>query len=74
MAPRESQKRASMKWDKENMTTLGCKVKKEDATAFKEYCAGKGKTSNTVLKEYVLGCISDIDNSKSNEQDGRKGK
>ena len=57
MAPSESQKKASLKWDKENMTTLGCKVKKEEAVAFKEYCNDCGKTSNTVLKEYVQDCI-----------------
>ena len=57
MAPSESQKKASLKWDKENMTTLGCKVKKEEAVAFKEYCDDCGKTSNTVLKEYVQDCI-----------------
>ncbi|MCI8855695.1 MAG: hypothetical protein HFH26_03995 [Clostridiaceae bacterium] len=57
MAPRESQKRASLKWDKENMTTLGCKVKREQAADFKAYCDGQGKTSNTVLKDFVLECI-----------------
>lgn len=59
MAITESQKRASAKWDKENMTTLGCKVKREQAAAFKEYCAERGKTSNTVLKEYVESCIKE---------------
>lgn len=59
MAPRESQKKASLKWDKENMTTLGCKVKKEQAAAFKAFCADQGKTSNTVLKDYVLRCIGE---------------
>ncbi len=39
------------------MTTLGCKVKKAEAEAFKEYAAGQGKTANTVLKEYVIQCI-----------------
>ena len=61
MAPSESQKRASLKWDKENMTTLGCKVKKPQAAAFKAYCEAQGKTSNTVLKEYVLDCIDERD-------------
>ena len=59
MAPSDAHKKASQKWDKENMTVLGCKVKKDQAAAFKEYCAGQGKTSNTVLKEYVLDCIGE---------------
>ena len=59
MAPTEAQKRASAKWDGENMATIGCKVKKEQAEAFKEYCASQGKTSNAVLREYVLECIDE---------------
>ena len=39
------------------MTTLGCCVKKEQAEKFKTYCADKGKTSNAMLREYVLDCI-----------------
>lgn len=59
MAPSESQKRASLKWDKENMIVLGCKVKRTQAAAFKSYCAERGQTSNTALKDYVLGCIGE---------------
>jgi len=55
----EAQKRAANKYNREHMATLGCKVRKEEATAFKEYAADQGKTANTVLKEYVLDCIKD---------------
>lgn len=58
MAISEAQKKASNKYNLKNMATLGCKVKKEEAAAFKEYCANRGITSNTALKEYVLGCIN----------------
>ena len=57
MAVSEARKAANSKWDKEHMTTLGCKVKKEDAEAFKKYAAKHNKTANTVLKEYVFECI-----------------
>lgn len=57
----ESQKRAARKWDGENMSTLGCKVKKAQAESFKAYCAGQGKTSNSVLRDYVLDCIGESD-------------
>ena len=33
----QAQKKATAKWDKENMTTLGCKVKKSEAEQFKAY-------------------------------------
>ncbi len=55
----KAKRTANDKWDKENMTTLGCKVKRTEAAAFKEYATKQGKTSNTVLKEFVLNCISD---------------
>lgn len=58
MSVSEAQKKSRDKWDKENMTTLGCKVKKTEAVAFKEYAKSQGKTSNTILKEYVQSCIS----------------
>lgn len=57
----ESQKRAARKWDGENMSTLGCKVKKAQAESFKAYCVGQGKTSNAVLRDYVLDCIGESD-------------
>lgn len=55
----ESRKKANAKWDAENMTTLGCRVKKDQAERFKTYCKEKGKTSNTVLKGFVLDCIDE---------------
>lgn len=55
----KSKRAANDKWDRENMSTLGCKVKKSEAAAFKEYCAAQGKASNTVLKEYVISCIDE---------------
>lgn len=55
--PSEAQKRASNKYNLEHMATLGCKVRKDQAEAFKEHCKKQGKTSNTVLKEFVLECI-----------------
>lgn len=60
----EARKAANARWDKENMTTLGCKVKKEEAAAFKEYAAQRGKTSNTILKEYVFECIGENHGTK----------
>ena len=58
MSVSEKKKISNAKWDKKNMATLGCRVKKEEATAFKDYAASQGKTANTVLKEYVVKCIN----------------
>lgn len=57
----KSKRIANDKWDKENMTTLGCKVKKIEAEAFKKYSSNLGKTSNTVLKEFVQQCINEAE-------------
>lgn len=53
----EAKKRSNAKWDSQNMATLACKVKKTQAEKFKSYCETQGKTSNTMLREYVLDCI-----------------
>ena len=58
MAVTEAHKKGNRKWDSENMTTLGCKVKKEEAERFKQYAADKGTTANSLLKEYVLNTIN----------------
>lgn len=60
----EKKKISNAKWDKDNMATLGCRVRKEEATAFKEYAANQGKTANTVLKEYVQECINSSNNKE----------
>ena len=59
MSPSDAQKKAAAKYQKENISSLACRVKKEQAEKFKAYCAEHGKTSNAVLREYVLSCISD---------------
>lgn len=58
MAVSEAQKKSRDKWDKENMATIGCKIKKEQAIRFKEYANKRGVTANTLLKEYILKCIN----------------
>ena len=57
MAVSDAQKRASKKYQRENIASLACRVKNEQAAAFKAYCEARGKTSNAVLRELVLGCI-----------------
>ena len=61
MAISEKKKASNAKWDSANMATIGCLVKKSQAEAFKAYCKGRGKTSNTVLKNYVLDCVGESD-------------
>lgn len=57
----DKKKASNAKWDKQNMATLGCKVRKEQAEKFKQYAAEQGKTANAVLKDYVLEKIGEKD-------------
>ncbi len=59
MALSEAKKRANKKYQAKNIASLACRVKKEQAEKFKAYCAGLGKTSNAVLRDYVLDCINE---------------
>lgn len=59
MAASEAQKRASAKYQEKNIASLACRVKKEQAEKFKAYCAEQGKTSNAVLRAYVMECIGE---------------
>lgn len=59
MALTEAQKKANKKYQSKTIASLACRVKKEQAEQFKVYCANKGKTSNAVLREYVLNCIEE---------------
>lgn len=59
MAPSEAQKKASNKYNLEHMSTIGCKLKKEQAEKFRQYCCSKGTTPNAELRRYVLECIED---------------
>ena len=49
MAPSEAQKKSSTKYQKKNIASLACRVKKEDAEKFKTYCTALGKTPNVML-------------------------
>lgn len=59
MAISEAQKKASAKYQKQNISSLACRVRKEQADKFKEYCEAHDKTSNAVLREFVLSCIAE---------------
>lgn len=55
--PTEAQKRASAKYIKEHMLVVGCRITREQAEQFKEYCQGQNSSVNAVLKEFVLSKI-----------------
>ncbi len=50
MALTDAQRRANNKYIAQHMTVLGCKVRKEDADAFRAACAARGTTVNAVFR------------------------
>ena len=46
----EAQRKSRNKWDAENMTVLGCKVKKSIADDFKALCKAVGTSPNAVFR------------------------
>lgn len=57
MASQEARRRASAKWDRENMRSLSCKIRQEYAEEFITYCELHGMSPNTAIRNYVLECI-----------------
>lgn len=53
MALTESKRRANNKYIAENMTVLGCKIRKEDAEKFKKACAATGTNPNAVFRKAI---------------------
>ena len=67
MAISDAHKNANRKWDKQNMLTIGVRLRRDEAMAFKEYAARQGRTANAVLKDFVMACISpEQENTETN--------
>jgi hypothetical protein len=49
----EKRKASNQKWDLENMRSISCRLRKEDAELFKEYCAENHTTPGAYLKNHI---------------------
>lgn len=63
MAVSRAKRTANNKWDAENMKLVACKVKKEDAEAFKDYADANDTTPNALLRGYIYTCIGKDENT-----------
>lgn len=52
----ESRKKANKKWDKENMITLSCKVRKELAENLRKYADSQGLTIGVYARRSMEYC------------------
>ena len=53
----KSKRNANNKWDAKNMKIVACKIKKEDAEAFKVHAKEQSTTPNALLRGYIYSCI-----------------
>lgn len=51
--PTDAQKRARNKWDAENMTIVGCKMRRDLAEAFKAAAKANGTTPNALIRAWI---------------------
>lgn len=68
----EKKKASNAKWDKENMTSLACRVKRDYAEKFKATCAEAGTTPNAVLKAAVDEFLNRYDKKKLIDNTGKE--
>ena len=61
----------SKEWDKENMRTVSCRLRKDEAEAFKRLCASKGTTVHAALARYIRLAIHDLPIHRP-EEEGQK--
>ena len=53
MSVNDASRDARTRWDKEHLTTIGCKVTKEKAEEFRIACEKRKTNRNAVLLAYV---------------------
>ncbi len=69
----EHSKQRMRAWDRENMRTLSCRVRTDEAEIFKQYCAAHDTTAGELLKKYVGKCIYEYgEELRKAEQESKK--
>ena len=60
----ENKRKSNLKWDRENMTTLGCRVRVTKADEFKAVCRIIGTTPNEVFRRAMDKVLEDYHNKE----------
>ena len=61
-AQKQQAKEKQLAWKREHIKSVSCRVRTEEAEAFKAYCAEHGTSTGTLLREYVMGIIEEYKN------------
>lgn len=73
MQSSERARQSRLAWDRENMRTLSCRVRTDEAEIFKQYCTAHETTAGELLKKYVGKCIYEYgEELRKAEQEGKK--
>lgn len=63
----EKKKLSNRKWDKENMKTVSCFIRREEADLFKKICTENGTTPAQYLKRHIAEVIEKYYEDKTQE-------
>ena len=53
----ENQLKAKREWDRTNLKTFSCRIKRDYAEYFLAYCKAHNTSPNQILKKCVFDCI-----------------
>ncbi|MCI7351296.1 MAG: hypothetical protein MSH60_11185 [Ruminococcus sp.] len=70
----EKQKQYARKWDKENMRSISCRMRTDEAEDFKKWCTINKTTPGTELKNYVWKRLEEYYQYLENLEKQQKGK
>lgn len=68
----EKQKGYARKWDKDNMRTLGTRVRTQDAEDFKAWCAMRGVSTTSEIKRFVMSELEKYNAVMEKQHNGSK--
>ena len=65
----EKRKAANRKWDLENMRSVSCRLRREDAELFRQYCTENNTTPGAYLKDHIHNILEKYcqENGKQSE-------
>lgn len=66
----KAQRKSANKWDAQHMGSLSCKIKAEEAKAFRDYAEERETTVNALLSGYVRRCLAEDKASKERGSGG----
>lgn len=63
----DAHRASNLKWDLENMRSVSCRLRREDAELFKKYCAENNTTPGAYLKNHIHAILDKYCEEKKGE-------